>query len=88
MGGEVSKLINEERVNWVKPHELVYSPGLREQQLLLLPNFGSQLQLCYQKNSVLSIDYQHWYVTDKRNVIEFGGGEITNARWSPFALDS
>ena len=27
------------------------------------------------------ISYQHWYVTDGKNVIEFGGGltDITNA---------
>ena len=63
----------------VRPHELVYNPDLRKQQLLLLPKFGRQLQLCYKTNSMLAIEYQHWYVTDRKNVIEFGGGEITNA---------
>ena len=34
-----------------------------------------------QTNSVSGISYQHWYVTDGKNVIEFGGGltDITNA---------
>ena len=48
MGSHVSQLIDEEKINWVRPHELVYNPDLRKQQLLLLPKFARKLQLCYQ----------------------------------------
>ena len=48
MGSQVSQLIDEEKINWVRPHELVYNPDLRKQQLLLLPKFARKLQLCYQ----------------------------------------
>ena len=50
MGSHVSQLIDEEKINWVRPHELVYNPDLRKQQLLLLPKFARKLQLCYEAN--------------------------------------
>ena len=77
MGGLLTSLIPEaEKVNWIKPHELIYNNDLRNDQLALLPNFGQQLRLCYKKNTLYGIRYQHWYVTDNKYVIEFGGGEI------------
>ena len=48
MGSQVSQLLDEEKINWVRPHELVYNPDLRRQQLLLLPEFDRKLELCYQ----------------------------------------
>ena len=57
MGSHVSQLIDEEKINWVRPHELVYNPDLRKQQLLLLPKFARKLQLCYQTNRFSSISY-------------------------------
>ena len=57
MGSQVSQLIDEEKINWVRPHELVYNPDLRKQQLLLLPKFARKLQLCYQTDRFFPVYY-------------------------------
>ena len=46
MGVQVSKIVEEEEVNWVRQQEL------RSQQLNLLQNFGEELKTCYQDNSM------------------------------------
>ena len=79
MGGQVSQMVEEEKVNWVRQHELIYNQELRKQQLALLQNFGWELKTCNRTNSMLDIEYQHWYVTDGTWVMEFGGGELLNA---------
>ena len=78
MGASISQLVHEE-VNWVKPHELIYNQELRKQQLKLLPNFGKKLKLCFIENVLYGVKYKHWYVTDGTYVIEFGGGELSDA---------
>ena len=78
MGGTFAKIVNEEKVNWVRQHELTYNQELRKQQLALLQNFGWELKTCYRTNSMFGIEYQHWYVTDGTWVMEFGGGELSN----------
>ena len=82
MGGlfsKVSHIMEEEKVNWVRQHELIYNEELRKEQLALLPKFGQGLKTCYCINSKFGFEYQHWYVTDGTWVMEFGGGELSNA---------
>ena len=79
MGETVSRILEVEKVNWVKPHNLNYNTDLRNRQLPLINNFKRNLKLCYKERTLYGINYQHWYVTDGRWTIEFGGGEISNA---------
>ena len=58
---------------------MIYNQELRKQQLALLRKFGEELKTCYCLNSEFGFNYQHWYVTDGTWVMEFGGGELSNA---------
>ena len=74
-----SHIVDEEKVNWVRQHELIYNHELRKEQLALLPKFREELKTCYRNNYMFGVVYQHWYVTDGTWVMEFGGGELSNA---------
>jgi hypothetical protein len=78
MGGSVSSLVDAEKTSWVLPHDLGYVTKDREEQLSLLPKFGSQLKLCCCDRTILGLQYQHWWVTDGTWNLEFGGGELLN----------
>ena len=78
MGSSISQLVDIEKTSWVKPHSLEYDLALQKEQKGLLRNFEKNLALCYVNNSVFGMEYQHWFVTDGKWVIEFGGGDITN----------
>ena len=82
MGGlfsSPSQLVDVEKTSWVRSHKLNCIASLKEEQIELLSNFGSKLQLCYYDRTIYGYEYQHWWVTDGNWIIEFGGGEIQNA---------
>ena len=70
--------IEEEKLNWSMPHDLVYDIDLRNRQLDMLKCFGPNLQLCrYSINlSGLPCAYEHHFVTDGTYIIEFGSGNL------------
>ena len=51
----VPNIVNGEKVNWVRQHELIYNRELRKEQLALLANFGQKLKTCYRDNSEFGI---------------------------------
>jgi len=83
MGGVNSLLLNlieQEKIKWALPHELVYNDRQRTEQLNLLTKFGSELQICYKNATAMNVlEYQHWWITDGTWVLEFGGGELESA---------
>ena len=78
MGTTTSKLVEAERVSWVLDHDLGINQDLAQSQIPLLSKFGAQLYLCCQDNKLYGYEYRHWFVTDRRWTIEFGGGDIQN----------
>ena len=79
MGSIGSKSYEAERQSWVLPHELMQDQELAKSQFSKLDNFGETLYLCYQDRETYTIKYQHWFVTDRKWTIEFGGGEHIDA---------
>jgi len=82
MGSEISKLVEMEKTNWVKPHKLEYNRGRREEQLRLLDRFGTDLEIASNTNTLYGVQYKHFFIIDpeSRWVMEFGGDidELTN----------
>ena len=70
--------IEEEKLNWSIPHDLIHNIDLRNSQLDMLKCFGPNLQLCrYSINlSGLPCAYEHHFVTDGTYIIEFGSGNL------------
>ena len=72
-----SKILEDEKLRWSKPHELIYDPDLRQKQLNILKNsFGLDLQLCQCTIDLSGIIYEHYFVTDRTHLIEFGSGDL------------
>ncbi len=78
MGKSLSRIVREEKINWIKPHKLEYDKVLRQAQLEILENFKPELRICYVNNELYGFAYQHWFISDGEWVMEFGGGTITN----------
>ena len=74
MGSQVSQLVDQEKTSWVCEHKLDCEPQLSERYSKLVNNFQSDLALCYQKQSSFGYEYQHWFITDRAWIIEFGSG--------------
>ena len=79
-----TELIDIEQTSWIKGHNLALDENKRQEQLPLLDQFKNGLKLCYIKNILYGIEYEHWFITDgdtqndgKILVLEFGGGDIT-----------
>lgn len=78
MGGTSSQLYEEEKTNWVVDHKLGVDQALRETQLPLLAKFQNDLKLCFRKCRLHGFEYFHYFVTDGKWTMEFGGGGISN----------
>ena len=77
MGSKYSKLLTEERQAWKEVHSLKCDANQAAEQKQLLNNFRlnkSKLLLFYQDRQLYGFQYRHYFVTDKRWCIEFGGG--------------
>ena len=81
MGSKISKLVDHEKTNWVQPHKLEYNEDRRSEQLQLLEKFGPDLEIASKTNYLYGVRYKHFFIIDpeSRWVMEFGGGEITDA---------
>ena len=77
-GNNMSTLVEAEKVSWVLPHKLGINRVLANSQIRSISNFGEILYLCYQQRNLYGQNYQHWFVTDRRWTIEFGGGDLSN----------
>ena len=78
MGSSLSTNWATEQERWALPHKLNYDVRLRQEQIPLIDRFGPKLLLCFNKISKYGIEYEHWWVSDRKWVIEFGGGEVSN----------
>ena len=76
MGASMSELAEKEKESWVLPHTLDIEYDLRDEQLKLIENFGSRLQLRYQEREMFGVKYRHFWITDERWILEWGGGDI------------
>ena len=77
MGSKESKLQRDEKSTWTKPHELLYNNNLRQEQIALLEKFEKNLKICFTTSKSFP-QYQQWYVTDGKLVLEFGKEDLTN----------
>ena len=80
-----SKIIEKEKENWSKPHDLVYDMGLRNMQLAILKSFGENLHLCQYSIVTSSHDlmfYAHHFVTDGQYIMEFGSRDFKVGKFS------
>ena len=76
-----SEIIEKEKKNWSKPHDLIYDMGLRNRQLAILKSFGQDLHLCQHSIVTSSHDlllscYAHHFVTDGQYIMEFGSRDF------------
>ena len=80
MGQGTSKLMNTERTSWARKHNLEVDHSRAAAQVRMLDSFSDKadgLGICYKENTMLGVVmYQHWFITDRNMVIEFGGGEL------------
>ena len=74
MGGSLSAHWATEQEKWALPHKLNYDVTLRQEQIPLIDKFGPKLMLCFKKMSIYGMEYQHWWISDGKWTIEFGGG--------------
>ena len=70
--GNTDSVLIEEKSNWKKPHELIYNTELRNKQISQLQEFGKDLKICFFTRQLPRVNFQHWYVTDGKWVMEFG----------------
>ena len=66
-----------EKLNWTKPHELLYNTELRNKQLSQLQRFKGDLKICYYSTRKPPSNFQHWIVTDGKWVMEFGSEDLS-----------
>lgn len=77
MGGQESKLVEEEKVKWATRHSLEIDQQLKQTQLPLVQLFGNRLYMFQMRESYMGIIYMHFYVTDNTWTIEFSGSEFS-----------
>lgn len=77
MGNETSKMIEEEKSNWVADHILGIDVELRETQLPLIERFGSPLKLCNLRCRMIGMEFFHFFITDGKWTMEFGGCRLS-----------
>lgn len=79
MGNTLSELIDKEETSWIEDHKLGVEQQLgQEYRNLVQTKFGRNLRICYKKDKICGVEYQHWFVTDGTWTIEFGSGDISN----------
>ena len=66
-----------EKLNWTKPHELLYNTELRNKQISQLQRFKGDLKICYYSTRKPPSNFQHWIVTDGKWVMEFGSEDLS-----------
>lgn len=74
MGSTTSALVQAEKGNWAVDHKLGISQDLRKRQLPLIEHFQCQLRLCDVPCKTHGIEYCHFFITDGKWTMEFGGG--------------
>ncbi|EOD20974.1 hypothetical protein EMIHUDRAFT_208032 [Emiliania huxleyi CCMP1516] len=81
MGG-VNSVVEKEKLAWAKDHDLNTDHDEREKLLPLLDNFpiGSEIQLCWQLKQAGGgfIEYEHFFISNKKWILEFGSGDPMN----------
>eukprot|EP00928_Gymnodinium_smaydae_P034347 TRINITY_DN24360_c1_g5_i1.p1 TRINITY_DN24360_c1_g5~~TRINITY_DN24360_c1_g5_i1.p1 ORF type:complete len:444 (-),score=56.58 TRINITY_DN24360_c1_g5_i1:458-1789(-) len=68
-----------EKEGWGKPHSLKIDIVLRDQQIPLLCFFQKTLYLCYRWKDFNRIAVRHYFVTDRKQLIQFGEGDSVTA---------
>eukprot|EP00092_Neocalanus_flemingeri_P036942 GFUD01040216.1.p1 GENE.GFUD01040216.1~~GFUD01040216.1.p1 ORF type:complete len:429 (-),score=69.60 GFUD01040216.1:11-1297(-) len=76
MGTSLSTVWDGEQTSWAIPHKLNCIQELQNTQIRLLDNFKTKLMLCFNNESKHGLKYEHWWVSDGKWILEFGGGNI------------
>lgn len=73
----VYSFLEAEKKTWIY-HNLQYDKSVREANLPILRHIkdGTDIYLAYTTNKWGGIEYQHWFVTDRKYFIEFGSQSV------------
>lgn len=80
MGGLFSKpaFVQQEELTWARDHDLAVSEEFRSRYRPLMDQFpeGSEARMCFSVRTFGPIKYKHYYITNNRYTLEFGGGTV------------